>query len=90
VKRNRNKGKAKLTIRVQAPGTLRLAETKLLRRTSRQAPGAGKVSIPVRPTKRAAKLLRRRGHAQATAKVTFAPTGGEPRTKRTRVKLVRR
>ncbi|HSI79300.1 MAG TPA: hypothetical protein VK919_01490, partial [Solirubrobacterales bacterium] len=87
--RNRRRGTARLTVRVPASGRLILAGPGV-RRASRATTGPGPVALPVVARGRAAKQLRRRGTVRVSARVTYTPDGGAPRTKAKRIKLVRR
>ena len=102
LKRNLNRGWAKLAVRVPAPGELRLQKTRRVRRASKPTAAAGKVRLNVRPRGKARRKLnlarhgrgagrgRRTLKARVTARVTYTPAGGEPNTQSKNVRLKRR
>jgi virginiamycin B lyase len=94
VKRNENRGTAKLTVVVPGPGKLRLAQTKQVKRAKKRADSEGSVKLPVKSRGNARKRLDRKGKAKVEAEVTYTPTGGNPtivgNTDATTVKLVKR
>jgi hypothetical protein len=86
---NTRKGTARLPVILPGPGGLKLTG-KGIKRASRSADRAGKVTLPIRPNARLRKRLIRRGSVRVRAEVTFKPQGGDPRTRSKRVKLVER
>jgi hypothetical protein len=90
LKRNKKKGTAKLTVTVPGPGGLQLNKRKKLRAAQKNAPEAGKVKLPIKPRPKGKKRLNKHGNTTVTAKVTFTPEGGEPKTKLKRLKLKKR
>jgi hypothetical protein len=90
LKLNRKKGTARLKVKVPGPGELELAKTKKLKGKSRRAKEAGARKLPIKPTRRAKKRLRRKGKLGARAKVTYTPDGGQPNEKGERVRLRKR
>ena len=86
VRRNARKGTATLTIAVPWSAELRL-HGRGIKRATRQVEFAGRVRLAVRPKAATARRLSRRGSALVRARVTYAPWGGEPRTKTRRIKL---
>ena len=62
----------------------------LLKPTTADATGAGAVTLTLKPTKRAKKKLKQRGRVTANAEVIYTPTGGEPASRFTDVKLKRK
>jgi hypothetical protein len=86
---NRHKGTATLVVELPGPGALVLAGKKL-KRVRRNASAAVRVRLPLRARRKPARELRRRGRLNATATVTYTPTGGQPRTKSRRIVLKRR
>jgi DNA-binding beta-propeller fold protein YncE len=48
---------------------------------------AGATTFTLRPSKRAKKLLRRKGKLKTTVRMTFTPTGGAPKTRTKRLTL---
>jgi virginiamycin B lyase len=93
-RRDESKGTARLTVKVPAPGKLELARTKAVKAAKKRAKVKGKVGLPLRPSGKASKRLKRRGKAKVEAEVTYTPDGGDPNivanTDTKRVKLVRR
>ena len=91
LKRNLNRGWARLAVRVPRAGELRLKKTRRVRRASRPAAAAGKVRLRIRPRGKARRKLnlartgrgagprKRTLKARVTARVTYTPAGGEPR-----------
>ncbi len=86
LKRNKRKGTAQLPVTTHAPGALKLRGKGI--NAAGKNVGAGTAKLTVKATGKAARRLRRRGHVDVTAKVTFTPTGGQPRTKRKGIRLV--
>ena len=87
VKRNRSRGTAKLTVKVPGPGELSLSG-KRLRRAKRTPGRAGKVKLLVAGRSRGViRELRADGEARVKPRLRFIPDGGDPRTKRKRVRL---
>ena len=74
--------RAKLSARLKRP-----ARTVTLAKASKAAKTAGRVTLTLRLSKKALKLLRRRHELKARLSVTFTPTGGAARTKARRVTL---
>lgn len=89
LKRNLDKGTAKLTVKVPGPGDVRLRQTKRVRKDSEQAEEAEKLRLRVRPRAAAKAKLADTGKLKVRLRVTFTPTGGEPNTKSQRVSLRR-
>jgi hypothetical protein len=87
VKRNKKKGTAKLPVNVPGPGSLSLAKSKKVKGTTKSAGAEGTVTLNVKPTRRTRKKLAEKGKAKVAAKVTFTPTGGDPKTKTKKLKL---
>jgi hypothetical protein len=54
------------------------------------APAAGPLSLPVKPTGKTAKKLKKIGKAKVSVSVTFTPTGGTANTLTHTVKLKRK
>ena len=89
LKRNKHKGSAKLTVNVPGPGALTLSDAKKkLKPVSTNPSAAEGVKLPIKPRRKLAKKLGRKGKAKVNASVTFTPTGGSPNTESTKVKLV--
>jgi hypothetical protein len=89
-KKNRQKGTAKLTVRVPGPGTLKLTRTESLKGARTFADVRGTAKLPVKPRGKAKQKLAARGKAKVKAKVTYTPEGGEPNTQSKLVRLVKR
>jgi hypothetical protein len=79
LKLNKRSGTAMLTVMVPGPGGLVLTG-KGIRQAQAGAGAAGGVALPIRLSGRAKARLVKTGKAKVQALVTFAPTGGEPRT----------
>jgi hypothetical protein len=90
VKKNKRKGTAKLTVNVPGRGELDLAKTHRVKPGDETADAAGKEKLVVESRRRARKKLNADGKAKVNPKVTYAPDGGGPNTKRKKIKLVKR
>jgi YVTN family beta-propeller protein len=90
LRRDKHSGIAKLTIWVPGPGALLIRGTHQVRAVKREVGQARNLTLTVRPSRKAAKALRRHGHLRVTAKITFRPDGGVPLTSIKRLALVRR
>jgi hypothetical protein len=101
VKRNKHRGTAKLPVEVPGPGTLALGGKGLKAQTASghaksSVASAGTVSLKIKPKGKLKRALLADGSAKASVKVTFTPLAapghpvGEPRTRRIKVKLIRR
>jgi NHL repeat len=77
--KNRSNGFAVLYVRVPGPGKVEL-KGRGFRRLSRTARQATKVRLPIKPKIRLRHFLKQHGKGRIRAVVTFAPTGGVPRT----------
>ena len=87
LKRNLDKGTAKLTVKVPGPGELRLRKTKRVRKDTEQVTGAGKVRLTVRPRPKGKAKLAATAKVKVSGHVRYTPTGGEPNTESRRVTL---
>jgi hypothetical protein len=96
VRRNLNKGTAKLTGEVPGPGALRLKKTSRVRGVSKHPAKPGRVRVKISSRGKARRKLKRVSKRNRTskvkvkAKVSYTPTRGEPNEKAKRVKLKRR
>lgn len=72
-----------------APGAVPAAAGKLLRPSRANAAAAGDAVVKLRLTKRGRSLLRQKSKLKVRAEITYTPTGGDPGTRRTRLKLKR-
>jgi hypothetical protein len=88
-KKNKKKGTAKLPVEVSGPGSLDLAG-KGLKPVSADATDAGTVKLAVKTKGKTKKKLKKKGKKKVKPSVTFTPTGGDPDTQTTKVKLVRK
>jgi hypothetical protein len=79
VKLNKKKGTASLTVTVPAPGVLTI-KGKGLKKATKTVTAPGKAVLPVKASGKALEKLNANGAVGLKAKVTFAPTGGSPRT----------
>ena len=86
LKRNTDKGTAKLTVELPGAGELELSGGKVKAR-SKQANGAGKVKLPVKAKGKAKEKLADNGSVKVKLAVTFTPTGGDPNTETKKAKL---
>jgi hypothetical protein len=93
-KRNPKNGTATLTVRVPNPGELVLAGKGVARAgggavVAKTVSAPGKVKLRVRVKGKQRRKLNEVGKAGVKPKVTFAPAGGAPRTRSTKVKLTK-
>jgi hypothetical protein len=88
LKRNKRNGTATLTVFVPDPGKLKLAGRNL-KPASKRVKGS-RAKLPIRAKGKTRATLASKGQAKVKAAVTFKPTGGKPRTKRKRLKLIER
>jgi hypothetical protein len=87
---NKQRGSAKLTVKVPYSGKLKLKRTGRVKGRSKLAEEAGKLKLLVKARGRATKRLNERGAANVQAKVRFAPDCGRPKTKSKTITLVKR
>jgi hypothetical protein len=87
---NKQRGSAKLTVKVPFSGKVRLAKTKNVKGQHERAEESGKLKLLVKAKGRAKKLLNKRGKANVKAKVIFAPDCGRSKTKSKKITLVKR
>ena len=73
---NKNRGSAKLTVKVPFSGTLKLKRTGSVKGQRKQAEEAGKLRLLVKSRGKALKRLNKTGKASVQAKVRFAPDCG--------------
>jgi virginiamycin B lyase len=90
VRKANDKGTAKLTVEVPAPGKIALAQTKKLKGAEVRAKVAGEVQLPIKPRGRAKNKLAHKGKVKIRVEVTYAPDGGEPSRQTTALKLIKR
>lgn len=88
LKRNKRRGTASLAIAVPGPGRLTLSGKGLVEKhvTLR---GSETVRLTVKAKGKAAKKLRTNGKLKVRVAIAFVPTGGDPNTQTTRLKLIR-
>jgi hypothetical protein len=86
VKKNTERGTAKLTVLLPGPGRVSLAETRKLEPAAKIAEAGGKQRLRVKPKRN----LPEPGEKTVNAKITFIPTAGCPNTETRKVELVRR
>jgi hypothetical protein len=79
-KRNKRKGTARIIVMVPGPGTLTVFG-KQVKKASRKAAEAGKLSLPLRPRRRLMRRLGTEHRALVAFRLKYLPTGGEPATK---------
>jgi hypothetical protein len=90
---NPKNGSATLTATVPGPGELSLAGKGVKLggpASSVTATGPGNVTLVVKPKGKTKAKLRRRGKAKVNVNVTYTPTGGDPASGATRIKLRQR
>ena len=87
---NKQRGSAKLTVKVPFSGKLKLKGTGRVKGQRKLAKEAGKLKLLVKARGAALKRLNTRGTANVKAKVTFAPDCGRPKTKSKTITLVKR
>jgi hypothetical protein len=90
LKKDKNKGTAKLTVEVPVSGKIALSQTKKLKGSEVHAEAAGEVQLSIQPHGRAKKKLAHKGKVKVKAEVTYTPDGGEPDTQTTGLKLIKR
>src|SRR5215211_597804 len=90
LKNTNDRGIAKLTVEVPAPGGIALAQTKQLKGAEVRAEAAGEVQLSIKPQGRAKKKLDEKGKVKVNAEVTYTPDGGEADAQTTALKLVKR
>jgi hypothetical protein len=94
VKRNKEKGTARLAVKVPGPGAVKLAKTESVKRAKKRAEAKGKAKLSVRPKGKAKQKLAAKGKAKVKAEVTYTPQGGNPtivgNTDTKTVKLIKR
>jgi hypothetical protein len=89
--RHPRSGTARIYVRVPGRGIVSLAGTKLVRPANADPVQSGSIALEVRARGNARRHLDRDGVADVTAKVTYESiASGQPRTKSTRVRLVKR
>jgi len=88
LKRLKAKGTATLAVAVPGPGTVALAGKGLRARKARAVAGPGTVNLALAAKGKWKRALVRKGSVKLGAKVTFVPTGGDPKTVVRKVKLV--
>lgn len=89
VRRNARRGTAAIRALVRGRGRIALFGRGLHRATHR-ATDPGAVALPVRPTRRLGRVLRRRGAVGVTVRVRFALAEGSVQTRSRRLRLVLR
>jgi virginiamycin B lyase len=95
VKRNKSKGTAKLPVIVPGPGGLVLEGKKVKpvveQAVTRAERGAGtEVLLKVKARGKGKRKLNRTGKAKVNLEVTYTPTGGQPNTQGTSLRLIMR
>jgi hypothetical protein len=86
VTKNTSKGTAKIPVDASNTGTLKVAGNGV-KKASKDVDGPGTVKVKVAAKGDQLKTLNKKGKVQVKAKVTFTPTGGDPRTKTKTVTL---
>lgn len=86
VTKNTGKGTAKIPVDASNEGALKVAG-KGVKQASKPVDGPGTVKVKVAAKGDQLKTLNKKGKVQVKAKVTFTPTGGDPRTRTKTVTL---
>ena len=73
LKKAKNKGIAKLTVEVPAPGEIALAQTKKLKGAEVRAEAAGEVQLAIKPRGKAKKKLAETGKVKVGVEVDLHP-----------------
>lgn len=89
VTRDRRHGTARVTVAVPGRGTVVLRGGGLVRRASARAARAGRLTLPVRPQRRALARLRTRSRISVRVTLTFTPARGKRQTVTRTLTLVR-
>jgi hypothetical protein len=89
VTRNKKRGTAAVTVNVPNPGEV-TGSGNGITVTGATATGGGPVSVTIKATGKKKRKLNRTGRAKVSATLTFAPTGGDPTSQSTTLKLKRR
>ena len=79
LKKANNKGTAKLTLEVPAPGGIALAQTKKLKGAEVRAEAAGEVQLAIKPTGKAKKKLARTARSRSRSRSPTRPTAASRR-----------
>lgn len=90
VKKNKNKGTAKLIVNVPGPGNLELAKSRKVKAAEKRAAAEGSVRLKVKPKGKAKEKLADGGKAKVEAEVTYTPDGGDANTRSRKVKLAKK
>ena len=85
-RKNTSKGTAKIPVDASNAGALKVAGNGV-KKASKPVDRPGTVKVKVAAKGNQQKTLNKKGKVQVKAKVTFTPTGGEPRTKTKTVTL---
>jgi hypothetical protein len=89
IQRNKLKGTAKLEVSLPGPGMVTV-HGKTVKAAAKSALQFGTVLMPVEAKGKAKKKLEGGGTAKVGVSVEFAPSGGAPRTRSKKIKLVRK
>jgi hypothetical protein len=87
-KLNTRRGSAILTVIIPGPGKLLLKGAGIEKR-AKSVRRVGKVTLTVNATGKTKRKLGRTGNATVTARVTYTPAGGDPKTRSTHFALRR-
>ena len=90
LRRDKDKGTAKLTVEVPASGVIKLADTTKLKDAEVRAEAAGEVQLPIVPQGRAKRKLAHKGKAKVKVEFTYTPDGGDPEAQTRTLKLIER
>ncbi len=90
-KLNKRKGTATIKVTVPGAGELTLAGSRLRTRgPADSVDAAGTFRLKVVPKGKAKRRLKKTGRARVSPEITFTPTGGQPATQQTTLKLKRK
>jgi hypothetical protein len=89
VARDGNKGTATVSVRVPNAGTLVVGGNEV-RRASQTVSAPGVVRVKIGAKGKKLRTLNKTGKMKVAAKVTFTPTGGDPKARSTSVQLKKR
>jgi hypothetical protein len=78
-RRNKKKGSARLAVNVPNAGELTLSG-RGVRATAKSIPAAGEADLLIRARGKAMRELRESGEVKVMPRITYTPTGGDPRT----------
>jgi hypothetical protein len=87
---NKRKGAATLAVNVPNPGELALSGKGIRVGAAKRISAAGEAELLIKGKGRTMRKLQKSGKAGVTVTITYIPTGGDPRTRSTVLKLAKR